>query len=471
MKISIIMCVKNSMPYLMASIKSFQMQTYKNKELIIVYSKSEDKSKNYLDSLKDKNIKVFNHNASIYSCLNYGVAKSNGDIIGILHSDDIFFNEFILKKLSLLFKNKNTNIVFGNILYSEKNNILNVKRIWDNIKIDKKFELPPHTSTFIKKDIYKKNKYNTNYKISGDTDFLLRLKTQNYDFLYLNENITIMRYGGLSTTIDYIFLKILEDVKIFKRHNLSFFNYLEKIFIKTKQIINIKSFKSSKYHLEINNISKVKYFNIRNIKKNDSKVISALNLAFLTYNYKYNLRTHNYEFWPDGIFSKILTKKNKMAGRYFIKKIFLKLNKNKIFQNIYILGNLNLTTKKWINKNLKREYIYKSLPYGNIDKILAKTKNIKIKQKSLIILTLPTPKQEIIANQIIKKIPSSFIICIGGSLNILSGFEKQVPKILNKLYLEWLWRLRFDTKRRIIRLAECILILCKIILKRKINLF
>ena len=58
------------------------------------------------------------------------------------------------------------------------------------------------------------------------------------------------------------------------------------------------------------------------------------------------MRTHKYEFWPDGFFSKILTKKRKLAGRYFIKKIISKLNNNKIFKNIYILGNLNKRTKK-----------------------------------------------------------------------------------------------------------------------------
>ena len=46
------------------------------------------------------------------------------------------------------------------------------------------------------------------------------------------------------------------------------------------------------------------------------------------------------------------------------------------------------------------------------------------------------------------------IICLGGSIYILSGYEKKTPEILNLLNLEWLWRLKFDTKRRILRLIE-----------------
>ena len=121
MKISIIMCVKNSMPYLMAAIKSFQKQRYKNKELIVVYSGSNDNSLYYLQSLHDKNIKLYTHNRTIYKSLNFGIKKSKGDIIGILHSDDVFFDELVLEKISLAYKKTNTDIVYGNILYSNKN--------------------------------------------------------------------------------------------------------------------------------------------------------------------------------------------------------------------------------------------------------------------------------------------------------------------------------------------------------------
>ena len=42
------------------------------------------------------------------------------------------------------------------------------------------------------------------------------------------------------------------------------------------------------------------------------------------------------------------------------------------------------------------------------------------------------------------------IICIGGSIGIVSGDEKEVPKYL--YYFEFLWRLRYETKRRLNRL-------------------
>ena len=87
------MLVKNSMPYIMASLQSFLEQDYKNKELIIVYSKSNDGSFEYLNNKKTKNIKIYFLNKNLYSCLNYGIKKSKGEVIGILHSDDILYDK------------------------------------------------------------------------------------------------------------------------------------------------------------------------------------------------------------------------------------------------------------------------------------------------------------------------------------------------------------------------------------------
>ena len=54
MKISIITVVKNGMPFLKESINSFNSQKYKNKELIIVYSDSNDGTIEYIKKNKKK---------------------------------------------------------------------------------------------------------------------------------------------------------------------------------------------------------------------------------------------------------------------------------------------------------------------------------------------------------------------------------------------------------------------------------
>ena len=68
----------------------------------------------------------------------------------------------------------------------------------------------------------------------------------------------------------------------------------------------------------------------------------------------------------------------------------------------------------------------------------------------MIFITLPTPKQEQIAHHLSNNNKNYKIICIGGSIGIVSGDEKEVPQ--NLVNFEFFWRLRYETRRRILRL-------------------
>ena len=454
MKISIIMCVKDSMPYVIASIKSFQKQNYKNKELIIVYTKGKDTTNQYLDSLNEKNIKIYNFEGSIYKSLNFGVTKTRGDIIGILHSDDIYFDIKILSRVAKVFKKKKIQMVYTNVLYSDRNNLKNIKRVWSNIDINKPYELPPHTGSFISKEIYNKFKYKTNFTISSDTDFLIRIKKLKFKNYYLKNYSTIMRTGGISTSFKSFFVKMAEDMYIFKKQKYNLITYLKKVTFKINQIFFFKNISFSKYHNELNNISKIKLLKMNNLKDTHGKIISALNLAFISYNSKFRIQSPYNLFWPDGIFSKTISKDKKIPGRDFFKKYLNYVNQTpKIFSQIYLVGNINKVSESWLKKNISQKFIFHKLKFGTIKEIISSYKK-SYKKNSLIILTIPTPKQEILANHIKNKNKDITIICLGGSINILSGYEKKTPEILNLLNLEWLWRLRFDTVRRILRLIE-----------------
>ena len=102
------------------------------------------------------------------------------------------------------------------------------------------------------------------------------------------------------------------------------------------------------------------------------------------------------------------------------------------------------------NKYKNLQVINSKLPYGNISEII--THLPKANEDELIFLTLPTPKQEQVADYYHKKNNKLKIVCIGGGLSIAAGDEREVPRLFDYLGLEWLWRLRYETKRRIKRL-------------------
>ena len=152
--------------------------------------------------------------------------------------------------------------------------------------------------------------------------------------------------------------------------------------------------------------------------------------------------------WPDGIFSKVYGKKiKKIPGREILNQI----NIPKKIKRIIIIGNLSNTEKKYVIQNFKKPVLNYKLPFGNIEYIKKKS-NFKFLESDLIFITLPTPKQEQIAHHL-SNINSHYkIICIGGSIGIVSGDEKVVPKYL--INFEFFWRLRYETKRRLLRLLS-----------------
>ena len=103
-----------------------------------------------------------------------------------------------------------------------------------------------------------------------------------------------------------------------------------------------------------------------------------------------------------------------------------------------------------MRKKFKKKIIHIQLPYTNISNLIKK--KISLKKNSLTFITLPTPKQEQLAIELSKKNKNFKIICIGGSIAIASGEEKEVPKFMQNY--EFMWRLKNDFIRRIQRLFE-----------------
>ena len=132
----------------------------------------------------------------------------------------------------------NCDFLYGDCAFINKNNS-KIIREWVAGKFNqKKLKfgwMPPHTTTFIKKKIFLKDKYNLNYRISGDYEFLLRILNKNIKVNYIEKKICKMKVGGDSTSIKNIFSKFREDYNI---ANMYFSLPLLTIIIKVIQKVN-----------------------------------------------------------------------------------------------------------------------------------------------------------------------------------------------------------------------------------------
>ena len=118
-KISIITVVKNGMPYIKSAIKSFELQDYQDKELIIIYSKSNDGTEEFLNKFYPNISYCDQKSLNKFGSINLGLEKASGEIIGLLHADDFFYNENTLKNISNHFDDK-VNCIYGDIMFCKK---------------------------------------------------------------------------------------------------------------------------------------------------------------------------------------------------------------------------------------------------------------------------------------------------------------------------------------------------------------
>ena len=90
-KISIITVVKNGMPYLKSALKIFHKQKYKNKEIIIIYSKSTDGTLEFLKKNKKKYNKLIidKNSKNKFGSLNIGIKPSCSIMVIIMDSMEL----------------------------------------------------------------------------------------------------------------------------------------------------------------------------------------------------------------------------------------------------------------------------------------------------------------------------------------------------------------------------------------------
>ena len=147
------------MPFLKYALNSILKQKYLNLEIIVCYDTSSDGTEKYLISNRKKIHILFKQRAggNRYSALNESIKKANGDIIGILHADDFFYKNNVLKIVNKNFENNAIDILYSDIVYVTQFN-KRIVRYWQSSQLSKTKMYfgwtPPHTSICLKLKIY-----------------------------------------------------------------------------------------------------------------------------------------------------------------------------------------------------------------------------------------------------------------------------------------------------------------------------
>ena len=467
MRFSIITTCLNAKKTIRFTLNSVLAQSYQNIEHVIVDGGSTDGTKKIIKKYHHPHKKIYTlKKSTIYEAINFGIKKSTGDIICVLNADDIYNSNTIIKSVAKIIKKKKKyDMYFGNVIFFKNKNFISPTRFYEvkNYKREMILQslMPPHPSSFIRRQVYENFCiYDEKLKIASDYDFFLQtlIKFQ-LKFYIINKTIVRMKTGVASTknALSY-FYNSFEILKSFKKNNLKipyisiisrFFDKLTQMaFLDVKKINKGYCFPEISFDKKILQSQEIKI--IKNIKNiiNKNFVISAMNLAFLGSYSKKNVSLYKDLYhWPDGVFAYRNFGIKKIPGRVFFSKIKLSI----AIKKITVFGNLSDRSHNYLLKKFSLPVEHIKLPYGN-SKIIHGSIKKNISKNTLVLITLPTPKQEMLAEFLVKKNKFFKIICIGASIAMLSGDEAAVPKFLYKF--EFIWRLRFETKRRIWRLLS-----------------
>jgi glycosyltransferase involved in cell wall biosynthesis len=205
MKISLITPSYKSAATIAHTIESIIAQNYADLEYLIIDGGSKDDTAKIVTSYQDR-IKInfiSEPDQGIYDAMNKGIKMASGEVIGILNSDDIFYNGNILSLVANAFTDKKIDVVYGDIKYFS-DDINRTKRYWKTgeyqaSKLNNGWIIP-HPALFVRKSVYERcGLYNIDFKIAGDYEFILRiLQKHQLNLKYLPQVFVKMFDGGVS---------------------------------------------------------------------------------------------------------------------------------------------------------------------------------------------------------------------------------------------------------------------------------
>jgi glycosyltransferase involved in cell wall biosynthesis len=218
---SIITVSYNSEKTIARTIKSVLNQSFKNYEYIIVDGGSSDTTNKIINKYKDQFqggiIHVSEADSGIYDAMNKGIALAKGKVIGLLNSDDFYFNNTLSMVYDAFIKTDGQSVLTGELIFKSETGEQLLKTSKERfLKKTKHFKNGVrHPATFVPKVIYDDlGLFNLDYKIASDAELMYRIYKSNYEFTFINEPLLVMFDGGASNSKG-LYKQLLHENRLF----------------------------------------------------------------------------------------------------------------------------------------------------------------------------------------------------------------------------------------------------------------
>lgn len=286
--VTIITPVYNRAKYIEEVILSVLNQDYPNIEYIILNDGSTDNSLEIIKKYKDRITYISHDNIGETLTVNKGFNMANGDIIGVINSDDPLYSNAVSEIVKLFLNQKDISIIYPDWnMIDENGEIIQeiVTYEYDFINMIRWHHCMPGPGTFFRKAILEVLKgRDENFKYVADFDFWLRAGLE-FNFARIPKVLASFRVHNLSASIDnkgaYMANEHIELIKkLYSYHNLpkillkykresyssaffiassivdkNFLFYKTYLLLKSFFLCPIKYFNEYKYRLDIIKIS------------------------------------------------------------------------------------------------------------------------------------------------------------------------------------------------------------------------
>ena len=206
MLISIITVTYNAEEFLKTCMDSVQQQTHPNIEYLVIDGQSTDNTLNIAHSYGIVSQLVSENDKGMYDALNKGIKLAKGEVIGILNADDFLASPTILADVAKTFENTSADVVYGDLVYVDKNNPDKVVRKWRSKPYTHgMFQsgwMPAHPTFYARKELFEKyGDYRLDMASAGDYELMIRfLHKYRVKSTYLPKVMVKMRTGGVSNS-------------------------------------------------------------------------------------------------------------------------------------------------------------------------------------------------------------------------------------------------------------------------------
>ena len=96
----------------------------------------------------------------------------------------------------------------------------------------------------------------------------------------------------------------------------------------------------------------------------------------------------------------------------------------------------------------------------------ALARRIRVSGARLCFVCLGAPKQELVSHALKERCPGVGFVCVGAALDFISGAVKRAPRWVQRLGMEWAWRMTSDPLRLAPRYWRCAEVFLLIALRR-----